>query len=177
MIGWEKVKNAKLPSRFFSFEFLCLSSFYMEFKLCGSLKRGQLHWREKWCGCQSWCSLQLGALEWGLLAHLHIWHWFFFLHELTLKCFPGSFRVFLAWLSVSMQAGVYINAHMLFFHSTIPLSLPLSLSFPLLSGPTYLYPPLLSICGDCRVFSVDCHIHHLPLDIDVLVNVYFGPGR
>lgn len=102
---------------------------------------------------------------------------FFFLHELTLKCFPGSFRVFLAWLSVSMQAGVYINAHMLFFHSTVPLSLPLSLSFPLLSGPTYLYPPLLSICGDCRVFSVDCHIHHLPLDIDVLVNVYFGPGR
>lgn len=129
-----------------------------------------------------WLSVLMFPPAWGFgmgptctLAHLALI--FFFLHELTLKCFPGSFRVFLAWLSVSMQAGVYINAHMLFFHSTVPLSLPLSLSFPLLSGPTYLYPPLLSICGDCRVFSVDCHIHHLPLDIDVLVNVYFGPGR
>lgn len=59
-----------------------------------------------------WCSLQLRGLEWGLLVHLAL---IFFLHELTLKCFSGSFWGFLTWLSFTMQSGVYEDAHMLFF--------------------------------------------------------------
>ena len=85
-------------------------------------------------------------------AYLCIWH--DFLHELTLKCFPGSFWGFLAWLSVTMKAEVCLSAHMLFSHSAF-----LSLSLP---GPTSLYPPLLSIIVDYGDFREDYHLNHLP---------------
>lgn len=60
----------------------------------------------------SWCSLQFGGFGMGPTFAFGT---DFFLHELTLKCFAGSFWGSLTWLSFTMQSGVYSDAHMLFF--------------------------------------------------------------
>lgn len=96
----------------------------------------------------------LGALEWGLLVHLALIFFFFFLHELTLNiflAFPGIF-----WLGCQLPCRQdlhqcpYAVFHSVSLSPSLPCSfvsfLPLSLSSSL-PGPTSLYLLLLSILG------------------------------
>lgn len=86
----------------------------------GILELWRINWREKWRGCfKEPCVFNRGPVlwvlilppAWGLWNGANLCIWYDLLHELTLKCFPGSFWGFLAWLSVTMHAGVCINAH------------------------------------------------------------------
>lgn len=132
--------------------------------MCGSLNCGELGQREKWCHGHFGGACVFNRMPCppgpDVLSSLGVWNgaylgiWHDFLHELTLKCFPGSFWDFLAWLSVTMQAEACFSVHMLFSHSAF-----LSLSLP---GPTTLYPSPLSIIGDYGDFSVDYRLNHLP---------------
>lgn len=147
MIGWEKVKYAERP-------FLSSSVFFLTFLVLhgvqnlGILELWRINWREKRHGCfKEACVFNRVPVlwilmfppAWGLWNGAYLCAWYDLLHELTLKCFPGSFWGFLAWLSVTMHTGICINA----IYAMFPFSLSLSFSsFP--SPPAWAHFPLFS---------------------------------
>lgn len=136
----------------------------------GIFELWRINWREKRHGCfKEACVFNrvpvLWVLmfppAWGLWNGAYLCTWYNLLHELTLKCFPGSFWGFLAWLSVTMHAGVGINA----IYAMFPFSLSLSPSPPSplpQPEPTSLYPAHRSFIGDYGDFSIDSCVNHLP---------------
>lgn len=123
----------------------------------GILELWRINWREKWRGCfKEACVFNRVPVLWVLMfppawgfwngAYLCIWY--DLLHELTLKCFPGSFWGFLAWLSVPMHA---VCASMPIY-AVFPFSFSLSLPAPSRRPPSL--GPLPSIQLICLLWGI-----------------------
>ena len=179
MTGWQKVKHAELS--FLSSSLMGFSNFSL---LHGvqhfeSWNCGDLDWGEKWCSHHflEACAFSrmpalwvlMFPLVWGVWngAYLCIWHWFFFLHELTLECFLGLFRVFWRGGQSSCRRESILMPVCYF---SIQL-----FSFFLCLG---LLPPSASIYFEIIETLVKITIITIyPLGTAVSANVYFGPGR